>query len=294
MAERSQGLEVTGLFADWLQDRLSSEAWAWLSERLQAVSRGDWQVLALGFGMVPRKLGKADLDLTAEQLDKARLARPGWDPSRWSIDQAARTLLVLSWPSEDPRAYVGTLDRLFAAGEVGELVALYQALPLLPHSKAHRLRAAEGIRTNMKAVFSAVAHHNPYPAEQLDETAWNQMVLKAIFIQVPLDPIVGLDRRANPALMRMMADYAHERWSASRPISPELWRCVGPYADDEALADLGRALLEGSRDHQRAAALALASCPHPGAREWLKGFPELAREITVGTINWSTIAKLSS
>ncbi len=45
----------------------------------------------------------------------------------------------------------------------------------------------------MRVVFEAVAHRNPYPAEQLPEAAWNQMVLKALFVGSRLAPIVGLD-----------------------------------------------------------------------------------------------------
>jgi hypothetical protein len=64
------------------------------------------------------------------------------------------------------------------------------------------------------------------------------MVLKALFVGSTLGPIIGLDLRANAALARMLSDYAHERWSAGRPVSPELWRCVGPFASGPLLADL--------------------------------------------------------
>jgi hypothetical protein len=142
---------------------------------------------------------------------------------------------------------------------------VYRTLPLLSHAEAHVARCTEGIRTNIPPVFCAVAHRNPYPQERLDENAWNQMVLKALFIGVPLAPIRGLDTCANPALARMLRDYAHERWSAGRPVSPELWRCVGPHADADARRDLGRVLVEGAPPERAAAALALRACPHPEA-----------------------------
>ena len=141
----------------------------------------------------------------------------------------------------------------------------------------------------MTAVFCAVAHQNPYPKEQLPESAWNQMVLKALFVGVALDPIDGLDERANRALMRMLCEYAHERWSAGRAVSPELWRCVGPHADDSALGDLERVLEGDDERSRRAATLALRACPAPEskrARELLERHPVTLAD----SAGWSDLA----
>ena len=67
------------------------------------------------------------------------------------------------------------------------------------------------------------------------------MVLKALFVGSELGPIAGLDDRANPELARILIDYARERWAAGRPVTPELWRPVMPFADDrEIKAELDR------------------------------------------------------
>jgi len=182
--------------------------------------------------------------------------------------EAARALLLLAVPAQDTGgadSYRALCDKLCNSADANELIAFYRSLPLLPFPEAHVARCSEGLRTNIAAVFGAIAHDNSYPAEHLDETGWNTMVLKALFIGVALHPIVGLDRRANEALMRTLCDYAHERWAASRSVSPELWRCVGPFADDAALADLERVLTTGDETEQRAAASALRSCDRPEA-----------------------------
>ena len=145
----------------------------------------------------------------------------------------------------------------------------------------------------MRAVFEAVAHRNPYPREQFSENRWNHMVLKALFVGSTLAPIQGLDERANPTLMRMLCDYAHERWAAGRPVSPELWRCVGPFADAEALADLQRVLATGGAIERKAAALALAACPAPQAKELLAGAPDLAAAVERVALNWDTLGQAS-
>lgn len=283
--------QIQSVLAGWLASRLDAPSLAWVNDRQAAIRTGDKKALFLSFGLAPRKVGKADLALTADELSAAGRLRPGWNPKGWSVDQAARALFVLAFPSQDPAAYVAVLDQLFAAGEVGELVALYQALPLLPHPAQHVLRAAEGIRTNIKAVFCAVAWQNPFPSEQFTDDQWNQMVLKCQFIDVPLSPVVGLDQRANPRLASMVDDFIHERWAAKRPVSAEMWRCVGRFADARMLNDLKQVLATGSNLDRQAAALALSECPDPVAKQLLASSPELEQKIAAGAINWAAIAQ---
>ncbi len=285
----SETFSPEGLLSQWLQRQTSAEAFQWLQEQRQKIETGNTRALFLSFGMVPRKIGKSDLSLTEEDLQNADQARSRWNPKLWTVDQAGRALLVLSIPQEDEKAFLDSLDKLFQAGDVGELVALYQMLPILPRPELHVKRAAEGIRTNIRTVFCAVAHGNPYPQEYLDDVAWNQMVLKALFVETTLDPILGLDERANEKLMTMLVDYAHERWSASRTVSPELWRCVGPFADERALSDMQRVLQDGTEAEKRAATLALMNCPDSSAKEILADAPDLVRQAEAGEFNWSNL-----
>jgi hypothetical protein len=142
----------------------------------------------------------------------------------------------------------------------------------------------------MKAVFEAIAHRNPYPAEHFSQSAWNQLVLKALFVESALEPIQGLDARQNPDLARMLSDYAHERWAAGRRVSPELWRGVGRFADQGAVADLARVLAEGDADERAAAALALAASPRTDAKALLEGAGEIGRRARQGELSWATLA----
>jgi hypothetical protein len=279
------------LLQTWLHRQLSPPTRQWIDSQcaLLAGTPREREVY-LAISLVSRKLGKEDLRLDPQDLELAQQARSGWDPRGWSIDQAGRVLFLLSAraPSEKFSAW---LDQLCQTADVGELVAFYRGLPLYPDQPSHRLRAAEGVRSNMKAVFEAVAHRNPYPMEQLPEAAWNQMVLKALFVGSALSPIQGINERSNPTLMRMLCDYAHERWAAARPVSPELWRCVGRYADAAALADLQRVLDTGSAPERKAAALALADCPNPDARKLLARIGELERDIASGRLTWNHVVQ---
>lgn len=250
----------------WLERRLEAEGMLWLRDAVATLAGGGSdRDLFRSISLVARRLGKMPLDLdTAERADAGR-ARAGWDPSAWTVDQAARVRLLLATGGEAD-AFVRRLDQLCATADVDELVAFYRGLPLYPDPLRHRLRAAEGLRSNMKVVFEAVAHRNPYPCEQLAEAAWNQMVLKALFVGSPLDPIVGLDRRANPTLARMLADYARERWAARRPVSPELWRCVGPFAGGKLVDDIARVLDSGTAAERDAALRSIEHASDPAAR----------------------------
>jgi hypothetical protein len=284
--------KIKQLIESWLAMRLDPAAAAWVRDRQGVIRLGDRKCLYLAFGMAPRKVGK--LGLTDEELLAANKTRPGWNPHGWSVDQLTRSLFLLSLPTMEAAEFVAVLDQLFGAGEVGELVAMYQTLPLLPNPSAHVLRAAEGIRTNIKAVFCAVAHQNPYPAEQFTDDQWNQMVLKCQFIGVPMSPIVGLDQRANPHLSAMVVDFVHERWAAKRPVAPDMWRCVGRHADARALADLNQVLTSGSNVERQAAALAISQSPDPAAKKILEKVPDLVEKISCGTLTWSTIDAMSS
>ncbi len=211
----------------WVSQHTTVEGFSWLSDKCQQVADGAaLRIFFTSFSAVPRYIGKEKLSLTLEQLQAAQELRSHWHPQVWTSDGAARTLLLLALPHNSAAEYLQILEQLFTAADMGELVALYQALPLLPYGEQYRLRAAEGVRSNMIPVFNAIALHNPYPQEYFDELAWNQMVLKALFVGSPLRQIQGLGDRANPTLAQMLTDYANERLAANRSVSPELWQLV--------------------------------------------------------------------
>lgn len=195
--------------------------------------------LHLLMGWAPRRLGKADLALTEADLAAAAAARPGWDPRGWSVDGAARVAALLAFRGARP--FAETFKDLRRTADAAELIALYRGLPLYPEPAALGFEAGEGLRSNLRPVFEAIAHRNPFPRDHFDEHRWNHMILKALFVGSALDPITGLDARANPELARILIDYARERHAAGRPITPELWRPVRPFAALPAIrAELDR------------------------------------------------------
>ena len=287
-----QKITVVDLLSNWLARQISQEGFDWLQEQQQKIASSSFQrVFFSAFSAVPRYTGKQQLQLNEADINTARENYPGWLPQFWTVDDIGRCLLVLSLAQREKEQYLQTFERVFAAADVGELVALYQMLPLLPYPEQYRLRAAEGIRSNMTVVFNAVALRNPYPARYFDELAWNQMVLKALFVGSPLHLIEGLDRRTNPALSQMLIDYARERWAAGRSVSPELWRAMGAYSDRSIIPDWKLILADSERSERSAVALACSQCSLPEARSLLDPYPNLKELIDKGELSWESIVR---
>ncbi len=276
------------LLRGWLARQLDAAARAWLDEQLAKAGKAD-RDLYLAIGLAPRKLGKADLELGPEDLTAADAARRGWNPAGWSVDQASRVALLLA-AARDEGAFPAKLEQLCNTADVRELIAFYQGLPLYPNQEVYVARAGEGARTNMKAVFEAVAHRNPYPAERFDEHTWNQLVLKAVFVGSSLNAIHEFDRRRNEDLAHTLVDYAHERWAAGRTITPELWRAVGPFIDESMLDDMKRVAESYIPAERQAGVLALRESGMPGAKTLITLSPEIVSEVEAGRVSWETIA----
>jgi len=283
-------VKPTDLLGQWLAERLPASAMTWLSRGIDRCRAGIAdRDLYLLMSLVSRNVGRAPLALTDAELQAGSASRPGWNPRDWTLNQAVRVYLLCASTTDGERMS-HRLDRLCSAADIEELVAFYRGLPLYPDQPRYALRAAEGVRSNMRVVFEAVAHRNPYPAEQLGEAAWNQLVLKALFVGSPLAPIVGLDGRRNPTLARMLRDYAHERWAASRPVSPELWRCVGPFAAGPVLEDFARLFERGTAYEQQAAALALREATDPVAARLFELHAPAARDALDSNLSWERLA----
>lgn len=275
------------LLTEWIARSTKPEAVQWLQQKVALLTgENAARPFYLAFGAAPRMVGKEKLPLTEPDFRRANELRNGLLPTDWTTDQAARMVLILALPHQDSGQFISILNQAFSTAEVNEQLALYRSLPLLPHPEAHRARASEGIRTNISDVFNAVALDNPYPAEYLEENAWNQLVLKAVFVGSPLHRIQGLDQRANPMLARMLSDFAHERWAAKRPVTPELWRPVGPFIDEQMLPDIEKLFATGTESEQQAAALACAASNFTGAKALLQKHPALAKGIETGELSW--------
>jgi hypothetical protein len=276
---------------EWVARATDAAGTAWFRDAIDKVVHAESdRALGTAIGLAPRKLGRADLALTPADAARAAALHPGFDPRDWSVDQLARVALMAAGHDGDDAAFAARFDAFCATAEVNELIALCRGLPVYPGSRLLEPRAREAVRSGVKPVFEAVAHRNPYPREMFAEDPWNHLVVKALFIGSSLWPIQGLDERANPQLARMLVDFAHERWAASRSVSPELWRCVAPHADAQGIAALRRAFDAGGDKDRLAVALAVERSEAAGLLPLRDEMQELSARLADDNITWRDLA----
>jgi hypothetical protein len=259
-------------FLALLAPRLDAAAGDWLAATITTLATPErGAVLAVSIARASRFAPRRPLSPSAAEIRHAEPLLPGWSPAYWSILDAMRVALVLAHPDLAGPGFGDALEETFRYADQGELCALYRALPHLPAPTRFLARATEGCRTNIRPVFEAVACDSPFPARYFDELAWRQLLIKAVFVGVPLWRITGVDERLSPELARMALDLADERRSAGRPVQHDLWLCLGTHGGARALASIERELASAHPLDRRAAVLALARAGRPERLHTLLG-----------------------
>ena len=283
--------QLNTFFLGVLQKNLSADAWKWLHQEGESIRGGGaLSKFNVAFVAMPRKTRKNPISVSKGEAVALSSIRKDLSIADWTVDRLSRVWLLLQLNPVDKEKYIAGIENLFLNAEMSELVALYSALPLLAYPESWRKRCAEGIRSNIGQVLDAIICNNPYPSEHLDEAAWNQLVLKAIFTEKPVLEISGLKSRANRNLARALSDYAHERWAAHRPVNPLLWICVSPFIDERNFSDIQHVFTSDNPAERNAAALACYESGYEPARRLLEQSPELKTGIEERKISWSAVA----
>lgn len=242
------------------------------------------------FAICPRWFDKSQNAIDPDEAGKWAKQDPHGVLGRWLYPQLARLLILLrisgSLTQDD---YVENINALYKTADVNELVLLGQSLAFIPGAGLFIDRARESARSNIVTVFSSIAHDNDYPKRFFDQTAWNQLVLKAAFLAVPIWSIDGLRERNNPDLVVMLRHYVNERQAAKRSVPWDLWCCIGWLAQSEEELEYLRRQWQAAQPKTRAAiTLALSENPSKTAQATtgmlsLPGHPANA-------LSWSQLA----
>lgn len=203
--------------------------------------------------------------------------------------QIARIYLLAKVLEENSMYFQPKVANLIQIADTGELETFLKFLVLLPDAGKYSQVAVEALRTNIATIFHAISLKNPYPSMYFNDQQWNQMYLKAAFMQLDLVDILDVDERANKDLARIISDYAHERWAASRDIDPLFWKPVSNFLKGNLLKDMAHLLESDNNIENKAAGLCCFYSGTSEAKELMKKYPELQKEIIDKKITWHNL-----
>jgi hypothetical protein len=284
-----RAIEKSELFYQLLAEGADEKSLNWIRIQGEKIEKsGNSNSLFISFSQASRYFKKVSISPSNDLEIKIHASYANLELSYWNLLQIARTYLVMKLPLEK-ETWFKTINQLFETGDLYEQQALFAALPVLPFQTELIPRAIDGLRTNISVVFDAIALNNPFPSSYFPEANWNQMVLKAIFMQRPLYRIQNLEKRRNLALAAIARDFAHERWAAGRDVMPELWRLIAPFVDESFQKDLEKVLATEDKLQMKAATLAIHESDFEPAKKLLEKYPEMIEGIQNGQISWESI-----
>jgi hypothetical protein len=186
---------------------------------------------AEAFAMATRRVGRAPIEMTSDEvtsLDTAGLPRVAWETD----DLARVAVLVRAAAVLDEAGLAALVDDCYRHGDTRERQTVLRALALLPPGDWAVEIGVDACRSSVQPIFEAIACENAFPAWRFPDLNFNQMVLKALFSDVRLARIVGLDGRVSAELTRMAAAYASERRAAGRTVPIDIDRLTGVTQED--------------------------------------------------------------
>jgi hypothetical protein len=224
-----------------LDGRARPEGLDWLREASAAVA-ADVTAIRSRFPMVGRKVGREPLDASADPADV----------HAWTIDDAARTLLLVAGGS----AIEGELAELYRYGDAAERRGVLRALPFLEIGDRGLGLVDDAIRTNDTRLIAAAL--GPYATEHLPDASYDQAVLKCVFVGVPITGLDGIPARVTPDGARMLGAFVHERVAAGRDVPAEVWTVVDRFPPHDEIAAIESELQSEFEDRRAAAQRALS------------------------------------
>lgn len=195
----------------------------WLQRGLPAEATPLDRPAFLGrYAGVTRRLGAAKAGWGEAELKELH-ALDVLEPRVWSVADVARAGLILialdALPADE---HVPFATEIFRRGETAERIALLRSLSLLPDPGRFVELAAEACRSHVQGVLEALFCENPFVEDYMPELAFNQLIMKAMFVGIPLSRVHGWQSRVNAELIRMARDFKAERQAAGRPVPDEV------------------------------------------------------------------------
>jgi len=264
---------------------ISSDAQQWLEDKTKKIlTEESAREFFLTYTLLSEKVNVAPVTIEGETETEHYLKK-----QKVNTLEIARIYFLNSILSAKQAVFTPQVSKIIQIADTEELETFLKYLLFLPQPEAFKMVAVDALRTNIASVFDALALYNPYPAQYFEDKQWNQMFLKAAFMQRPLQHIVAVDERANADLARIISDYAHERWAAGRDIDPYFWRPVTGFINETLLQDMQHLFTSDNSAARKAAALSCHNSENEEAKKLLANYPELYQLVESDKLNWNTI-----
>tara|TARA_R110002020_G_scaffold466202_1_gene688570 strand:+ start:143983 stop:144837 length:855 start_codon:yes stop_codon:yes gene_type:complete len=278
---------VSAELAEQARINLDNDGFKWMEEKIKAtLGLRTSRDFFMAYSLLASKL---DPERRLKQVPSDSGTVQYLYSQKATVLQVGRVYLLVCALEADKDFFSPNVARIIQVADTGELETFLKYLVLLPSAENYKYVAVDALRTNIATVFDAIALNNPYPGRYFDDAQWNQMYLKAAFMQRDLDQIMDVDKRANGDLARIISDYAHERWAASRTVDPYFWRPVSPFLQGPLLQDMKRLLESADPLENRVGAICCSLSKKEGAQKLLSQYPDLEREITENKISWKNL-----
>lgn len=270
-------------------DSLDEETHTWLENKLDTIIESkSTKELYLSYSLIAGKIDaaiKPKVQGVNQELAEYLIAQEA------DLLQIVRIYLLIRVLESDKAYFSTKVANLIQVADTSELETFLKFLILLPNAEDFNKTGVEALRTNIGTIFDAIALNNPYPSKYFNDQQWNQMYLKAAFMERNLGEIVDIDKRANSDLTRIISDYAHERWAASRDIDPLFWRPVTGFLEGILLKDMDHLFKSEDKIENLAAALCCYHSPQPKAIELMNKYPHLKEKVANNEVNWENLKK---
>lgn len=271
------------LLSDLLAARASREGVDWLAKALETATPPLHENTLLGYyAGAGRRLGKRVLALNEAEQDRATALDPQLPLSHWGTDEAARALLLLTLAENlPPDEFREIVQKCYELGDSREQQSWLRALSMLPENERFLAAAVDACRTNIIPMFESIACENPYALRTFPENNFNHLVMKAMFNELALERIIGLEEKLNHALSGMCNDFVSEREAAGRPVPCDIWLALAPHAEPAALDRVHHYLGHEDANHRYWAAVGLAHLHNGESRGALEAQIKVENETRV-------------
>ena len=272
-------MRLSELIKEYCLNELKDEKTkSWLDQKLHSIKTD--QDFFISFALINKKIPRDHLQLNLSQLQTIELKHPEFYIENWTLDQLCRFSLLMYYPLLS----VESLTKLISVADTREQISIFKSIPYLENASYFAPIVVNGIRTNIVDVFDAITLKNPYPASYFSQDEWNQMILKAVFMERPIYQIKDIDQRKNEKLAHILFDYARERWAASRRVTPELWRMISGYITEKLFVEMIKKMAEGNAQDQKAMLKLIQESNLDAAQQWLN-----SQSTQIEPISWDQI-----